>query len=74
MFIFLPCKLAPYYVYSLYISNKKNEAWGESTLKWDMIMSHCIIFLRVPCLNFNHVIIMKDFHNVFVYYGKSELK
>jgi hypothetical protein len=21
-------------------------------------------FLKVPCLNFNHVIIMKDFHNV----------
>jgi hypothetical protein len=22
-------------------------------------------FLGVPCLNFNHVIIMKDFHNIF---------
>ncbi len=30
-------------------------------------------FLRVPCLNFNHVIIMKDFHNVFAYYGRSKL-
>jgi len=29
-------------------------------------------FLGVPCLNFNHVIIMKDFHNVFAYYGMSK--
>jgi len=28
-------------------------------------------FLRVPCLNFNHVIIMKQIHNVFAYYGRS---
>jgi len=31
-------------------------------------------FLGVPCLNFNHVIIMKDFHNVFAYYGRSKPK
>jgi hypothetical protein len=31
-------------------------------------------FLKVPCLNFNHVIVMKDFHNVFAYYGKSKAK
>jgi hypothetical protein len=29
-------------------------------------------FLRVSCLNFNHVIIMKEFHNVFAYYAKSK--
>jgi len=31
-------------------------------------------FLRVLYLNFNHVIIMKDFHNVSPYYGRSKLK
>ncbi len=30
--------------------------------------------LRVPSLNFNHVIIMKKFHNVFAYYGRSKPK
>jgi hypothetical protein len=35
---------------------------------------HIVLFLKVPCLNFNHVIIMKDFHNVFAYYGKSKHK
>jgi len=29
-------------------------------------------FLGVLCLNFNYVIIVKDFHNVFTYYGRSE--
>ncbi len=27
-------------------------------------------FLRLPYLNFNHVIIMKKFHNFFAYYGR----
>jgi hypothetical protein len=31
-------------------------------------------FLKVQYLNFNHVIIMKDFHNVFAYYDKSKPK
>ncbi len=31
-------------------------------------------FLGFPCLNFNHVIIMKDFHNVFAYYDRSKPK
>jgi hypothetical protein len=31
-------------------------------------------FSRAPCLNFNHVIIVKDFHNVFAYYGASKPK
>jgi hypothetical protein len=35
---------------------------------------HIVFFSRVPCLNFNHVIIMKDFYNVFAYYGKSKPK
>ncbi len=39
---------------------------------------HCCHFvyylLRVPCLNFNHVIFMKDFYNVFTYYGRSKPK
>jgi hypothetical protein len=25
---------------------------------------HIVFFWKVPCLNFNHVIIMKDFYNV----------
>jgi hypothetical protein len=29
---------------------------------------------RVPCLNFNHVIIINDFHNDFAYYGWSKPK
>jgi hypothetical protein len=28
-------------------------------------------FLGVPCSNFNHVIIMSDFHNVFAFYDSS---
>jgi len=31
-------------------------------------------FFGVPCLNFNHVIIMKKIHNVFAYYDKSKPK
>jgi hypothetical protein len=31
-------------------------------------------FSKVPCLNFNHVIIMKVSHNVFAYYGRSKFK
>jgi hypothetical protein len=31
-------------------------------------------FSKVPCLNFNHVIIMKGFHNVFTYYDRSKPK
>ncbi len=35
---------------------------------------HIVVFSRVSCLNFNHVIIVKDFHNVFAYYGRSQSK
>ncbi len=35
---------------------------------------HVVFFLGVSCLNFNHVIIMKDFLNVFACYDKSKLK
>jgi hypothetical protein len=31
-------------------------------------------FSRVPCLNFNCVISMNDFHSVFTYYGRSKPK
>ncbi len=31
-------------------------------------------FSRVPYLNFNHIIIVKDFHNVFAYYHRSKPK
>ncbi len=29
-------------------------------------------FLKYPCVNFNHVIIKKDFYNVFAHYGRLE--
>jgi hypothetical protein len=32
------------------------------------------MFFRLTTLNFNHVIISKDFHNVFAYYGRSKHK
>ncbi len=31
-------------------------------------------FSRFPCLNVNHVIIMKEFYNVFAYYDRSKPK
>lgn len=31
-------------------------------------------FFQIPCLNFNHVIVMKDFHNAFACYDRSKLK
>ncbi len=37
-------------------------------------MIHCIKFLKYPCLNFNHVIINMNFHNVFAYYGRENHK
>jgi hypothetical protein len=38
---------------------------GESTLGGGTkIVVTLYFFLKVPCLNFNHVIIRKDFHNV----------
>ncbi len=51
------------------ISNMvKTHYWGVKIV----VTLYC--FLEVPCLNFNHVIIMKDFHNVFAYYGRSKPK
>jgi len=51
------------------------ELKGDNTL-WGGAQKFChvVLFLGVACLNFNHVIIMKDFHNVFAYYGKSKPK
>jgi len=31
-----------------------------------------VLFFKASCLNFNHVIIMKYFHNVFSCYGRSK--
>jgi hypothetical protein len=46
----------------------------ESTLYGtSKLFSHCIVF-RVLCLSFNHVIIMKDFDNVFAYYVSQNPK
>jgi hypothetical protein len=51
-----------------------NTLMCENTLEGAKIVVTLYCFLRVPCLNFNHVIIMKDFHNVFAYYGSSKPK
>jgi hypothetical protein len=48
-----------------------NTPMGENTLEGTEIVVTLYCFLGVPCLNFNHVI-MKYFHNVFVYYGSSK--
>jgi hypothetical protein len=37
-----------------------------------VVILYC--FLGVPCLSFNHVIIMKDFDNVFAYYVSQNPK
>jgi hypothetical protein len=37
---------------------------GQSTLQGAQDCCHMVLFSRILCLNFNHVIIMKDFHNV----------
>jgi hypothetical protein len=48
---------------------------GKSTLGGgSKIIVTLYCFSKVPCLNFNYVIIMKDFHNFFAYYSKSEPK
>jgi hypothetical protein len=45
---------------------------GENTLQGGQVVVTLYFFLRVPCLNFNHVIIIKDFHNVLAYYDNSK--
>jgi hypothetical protein len=56
-----------------FMATKGNKRWkhikGGPKLLW-----HYIVFREVPCLNFSHVIIMKDFHNVFAYYGRWKPK
>jgi hypothetical protein len=42
-----------------------NEMLGENTLKRVEVVVTLYYFLGVPCLNFNHVIIMKDINNFF---------
>jgi hypothetical protein len=51
-----------------------NTPMGENTLERTEIVVTLYYFLGVPCLNFNHVIIMKYFHIAFVYYGSSKPK
>jgi hypothetical protein len=46
---------------------------GENTLQASgPSCCHIVFFLKVPCLNFNYVIVIKDFHNVFAYYDNSK--
>ncbi len=47
---------------------------GENALEGAKIVVTLYCFLRVPCFNFNHGIIMKKFHNAFAYYGSSKPK
>jgi hypothetical protein len=47
---------------------------GERTLRGGNIIVTLYCFSRVPCLNFNHVIIMKDFHKFYAYYSRSNPK
>lgn len=54
------------------IKNSFNEIWGEGTLRGGGdFCPHLYCFSRVPYLNFNHVNIMINFHNAFVYYDRS---
>jgi hypothetical protein len=43
----------------------------KHTMKGPKNFLHYIIFQGCPCLNFNHVTINKDFHNVWPYYGSQ---
>jgi hypothetical protein len=47
----------------------ESTQWGGTKI---VVTLYCIS--RIPCLNFNHVSIMKEFHNVFAYYGRSKPK
>ncbi len=49
---------------------------SKHIIRGPRLLSHCTItyFSRVSCLNFNHVIIKKDFHNVVAFYGRSKHK
>jgi hypothetical protein len=58
------------------MNQKKWWNWKgvKAHYKKTMIFVTLYYFLGVPYLNFNHVIIVKDFHIVFAYYGRSKLK
>jgi len=49
----------------------ESTLWGGGEAKI-VVTLYC--FLGVPCLNFKNVIIMKDVHNTFAYYGTSKPK
>ncbi len=66
------CQLANALYVAIYLSLV--EKWwymkcivcgGENTLHGGQDCFHChnVFFSKVPCLNVNHLIIMKDFHN-----------
>jgi hypothetical protein len=65
------------YWYVSHVKKNKIEKMGENTFRrggGGGIVVTLYYFLGVPCLNFNHVIIMKDFHNVFPYYNSLNSK
>jgi hypothetical protein len=71
-------KLMVFYILIIILQFAQNilpiQQWGENTLQGGQNCCHIVFFLGVPCLNFNHLIIMKDFHNVFANYGRSKPK
>jgi hypothetical protein len=53
---------------------KKKGPLGESIFRKGKIVVTLYYFLGLPCLNFIHIIIMEDFHNVFAYHGRLKPK
>jgi hypothetical protein len=53
-------------IYPNVLRVKAHYGWGGKIV----VTLYC--FLKVSCLNFNHVIIMKKIYNVFAYYGRSK--
>jgi len=59
---------------STFMKKSKQKNRVKAHYKGAKIVIILYYFWGVPCLNFNHVIIMKDFHNVFTYYGRYPKK
>jgi hypothetical protein len=61
--------LAPQKYLGLAFKLKDNAFVGSKHITMTPFgMSHCITFQRCGCLNVSHLELLKDFHNIFVYY------
>jgi hypothetical protein len=49
------------------------HTWMKAHYEKSRLLSHCSFYLRVSCLNSNHVINVKKIHNVFACYDRSKL-